>query len=70
MTPALFGLAESDENGNPDPDKVWVWVWGMETEERAILYWREEGRNQFGVFKSAETAARRFARGELLIHRP
>ncbi len=65
MTPALFGLAESDENGNPDPE-----VWGMETEERAILYWREEGRNQFGVFKSAETAARRFARGELLIHRP
>ncbi len=58
MAPALFGLAERDDNGEPDPERVAIW--GMETEERAILHWREDGTNQFAVFRSAESAAFRF----------
>lgn len=58
MAPAVFGLAERDENGEPDPERVPIW--GMEIEDRAVLHWRENGRNQFAVCRSAESAASRF----------
>jgi hypothetical protein len=59
MTPKVFGLAEIDEEtGEPDPDRVRIW--GMETESRAVMHWREDGKNQFAVFSSAERAEARF----------
>lgn len=60
MKPELFGLAEFDENGVPDPDRVWIW--GMETDEWAVMYWREDGQNQFATTDTAEDAAKGFGR--------
>ncbi|PKW13293.1 hypothetical protein [Saccharopolyspora spinosa] len=58
MTPKIFGLAEKTDTGEPDPTRVRIW--GMQLPDRAIMYWREDHRNQFAVFEDAASAESRF----------
>lgn len=60
MKPDLFGLAERDENGVPDPDRVLIW--GMETEERAVMFWMEDDQNMTATSDSAEDAEKGIGR--------
>ncbi|MDI2031229.1 hypothetical protein QFW96_21550 [Saccharopolyspora sp. TS4A08] len=60
MTPRISGLAEKNIDGTPDPDHVRLW--GMDLETRAVLYWREQGKSQFAVFDTVESADERFGR--------
>lgn len=58
MTPKIFGLAEKTATGDPDPARVRIW--GMQLPDRAVMYWREDQRNQFAVFEDAASAEDRF----------